>query len=926
MQTSLIKQIITSLGYPKIAFKMSVAGRQKRIYQSTLVSKLFAAASILMLSVNASAVGMGGINVASALGQPLKAEIELVAVNKTEKTSLVVRLASPDAYKGAGLEYPQGNKFKFQVESRANGELYLKVSSEQPVSDPFVSMLVELSWASGRLLREYTFLLDPPGYIAEQPKQEEVQPVAPLVQSAPLEIVASPAGQPAPAVAPVQESKPAESKPVESKPAEKHPMVVTTRQAAAAPAEKQVATGNITVQNGDTLNKIADQNKPAEVSLERMLVALYRANAEQFDGGNMNRIRAGKILRLPEQNELTAVAQSDAAKEIRAQTADWNAYRQKLAGAATVSSQPQEGKQVATGKIASSVADKAPVAKESAKEMLKLSRGEAPGDKAGAGAGGKQLSAQDKKNAEREDAIAKAKTAKEEQMRTALLEKNLKDMQRLAQLKAETAALLKSSGGASAVVAAPPVVAAASGVKPVPAAKPKPKVVVQEPSLVDQILQEPLYLGIGAAALLGLGGIVILLGRRRRASAASAAVSSNKEDTSVLTGRITAPVVPSPDTGDFTKVAAVTATVDESTEQAETDPISEADLFLNFGRDVQAEEILRDALQHTPGDHRIHLKLLGIYANRKDANSFSSIARQLQNSGDEEAWQQAAEMGHKLEPGNPMYGAVAGDAGSTVTLDATPDFVLDNAPTEQESLTADLDIDLGDAEKTAILTPDDMTTVQAESMDFDITPANNSAVAPMEMDFDITSTESSTATPDEIDFDVTSAGSSLSEEETQAEEEEADLDDLVFDVSSTNSSEPEIQAETHDPIGMGEPEKEEHSDEDGMAFTLDFPVDEAPEKPLAEAQPAEIGLGDINLNFDEAAPPVEPMSVDSTPEVPAPEVKDEHWHEVATKLDLAKAYQEMGDAVGAREILEEVLREGDEEQQEAAQSVLNQIG
>src|SRR3989338_2261839 len=138
---------------------------------------------------------MGGINVVSALGQPLKAEVELVSVNKAEKASLVARLASPDVYRGAGLEYPYGTKFKFQIESRANGELYLKVSSAQPVNDPFVSMLVELSCASGRLLREYTFLLDPPGYIAEQPKQAEVQAVAPAVQSAPPEISPRPVEQ-----------------------------------------------------------------------------------------------------------------------------------------------------------------------------------------------------------------------------------------------------------------------------------------------------------------------------------------------------------------------------------------------------------------------------------------------------------------------------------------------------------------------------------------------------------------------------------------------------------------------------------------------------------------------------------------------------------------------------------------------------------
>ena len=136
-----------------------------------------------MLSANVSAVGMGGINVTSALGQPLKADIELVAISKTEKDSLVARLASPDAYKSAGLEYPSGNNFKFEIESRADGQPYIKVSSAQPVNDPFVSLLVELTWSAGKLSREYTFLLDPPGYVAEQPAKTEVQAVAPEVQA-----------------------------------------------------------------------------------------------------------------------------------------------------------------------------------------------------------------------------------------------------------------------------------------------------------------------------------------------------------------------------------------------------------------------------------------------------------------------------------------------------------------------------------------------------------------------------------------------------------------------------------------------------------------------------------------------------------------------------------------------------------------------
>ena len=125
----------------------------------------------ITLSATVSAMGMGGINVTSGLGQVLTADIELVAVNKADKASLVARLASPEVYKSAGLDYPYGNKFKFQIDSRANGDPYLKVTSTQPINDPFVVMLVELTWSSGRLMREYTFLLDPPGYVAELPAQ-----------------------------------------------------------------------------------------------------------------------------------------------------------------------------------------------------------------------------------------------------------------------------------------------------------------------------------------------------------------------------------------------------------------------------------------------------------------------------------------------------------------------------------------------------------------------------------------------------------------------------------------------------------------------------------------------------------------------------------------------------------------------------------
>ena len=184
-------------------------GRQAAPTKWLVMLKPLGIVVALMLSTTVYAVGMGGINVTSALGQPLKAEIDLVSISKSEKDSLVARLASPEAYKNSGLDYPYGRQFQVRDKSRPDGQSYISASSVQPVNDPFVSLLVELSWSSGKLSREYTFLLDPAEYAAEQPAKAQVQAVAPtlpprrlqsVVPAAPGSAVTS-AIQPAPVVA-----------------------------------------------------------------------------------------------------------------------------------------------------------------------------------------------------------------------------------------------------------------------------------------------------------------------------------------------------------------------------------------------------------------------------------------------------------------------------------------------------------------------------------------------------------------------------------------------------------------------------------------------------------------------------------------------------------------------------------------------------
>ncbi len=821
------------------------------------------------------AVSMGGINVVSALGEPLVVEIRLEAASKAEAGTVSVRLAMPDRFKAAGLDYPYGlPQLKFQIEKRAdNGEPYLKITSMQPINEPFVTLLVELSWSSGRLLREYTFLLDPPGYAAALPKAEEVSPIKPSVFAT---SVLEPQDEQA-IRATVTADKAA---PVEATPA-------TSQIFTAAAERSNVASGTIKVRRGDTLNKLAHQTKPDDVSLERMLVALYRANANAFDGKNMNRLKAGKILRVPEQSELDNLAQADAVTEIRAQAADWHAYRQKLAAASVLTAEETAVREV-SGKINTSVADKAPAAKESAKEVVRLSKGETSGAK----------DVQNKRLTLEEEVIAKKKSLQESNERVALLEKNVRDMQHLMKLKSEAAAKpeINTESGKLETLSKVPVIPAISSSAGMAASAVQPAKPLQQleagtlaPTLLDEILDEPLYRTGLAAALLTLLGLGLIVTRRRKKMGG---VTKNKAGSIRDSARsaILGPAAASLETGDFTgQHAEVSSGGNELAN--EVDPISEADLFLTFGRDEQAEEILKEALNKNPGFHQIHLKLLSIYANRKDANAFSAIARQLQDSGDAAAWEQAVVLGRKLEPNNPIYDGTGSAApGQAAVMGAvsvaTPD--LGKAP------------DVGKAKE------------QLPALDFDLGfGAPKTPVAAVEESHNSTVMMSAP-----MDFDVTGSNTSLPARSGEpAAAPTMNLDDQIFDVTASHAP---IPAATQAKTAAAAPA----SADMGLAFTLDFPSADksavAPEKVVTK-ETRDIGLGAINLNLDESFAPPTPS--------PIPPAGDEAtlYEYIATKLDLAKAYQEMGDSAGAREILEEVVRDGDEQQRAEAEALMRQL-
>ena len=220
-------------------------------------------AGVLTLSIPALALGLGKLTVNSGLGQPLSAQIELTAAQRDELDSLRARIADPSVYRDNGAQYVGAlARARITIEQGVNAS-YLRVTTAAPVNEPFLNLIIELSWATGRVVRDYTFLLDPPGVT----EMQAVEPAAPI----------RPEAAPTPTTRAGRRAAEA---------------------TASAPSTSTTSTatdtaGSYTVKRGDTLSKIASQYKPENVSLEQMLVALFRSNESAFEAKNMNRLRTG---------------------------------------------------------------------------------------------------------------------------------------------------------------------------------------------------------------------------------------------------------------------------------------------------------------------------------------------------------------------------------------------------------------------------------------------------------------------------------------------------------------------------------------------------------------------------------------------------------------------------------------------------------
>ncbi len=921
-----------------------------------------------LLPFASHALGLGKLKVHSALNQPLNAEIEFTSLADAEIKGLNIGLASRTDFIAAGVERAAFlSQIKFNVVRRADGRHVLRLTTVDPIREPFLHMLLQLDWTGGRLVREYTALIDPPYQIsAKAPAVEPpraaapvvapeptpapapvAEPVAPPVEAARVAPMPVPAPEPA---APAAEDQPfgptgaptetlsadgwpmeeGEVPPVAAKPAAPK----TAAKGRIGPAPSWANTASHTVSRGDTLWSIAKKiRSDSQVSVEQAALAIYNHNRDAFFDNNLNNIRSGKILRMPERDAVEALPKEKAHIAFQAQFDAWQEYKRRLASAkrTVAAAEPEAAEKPAPAmKPATETAatkKEAPATPKGQRqdELLKIVRANLEGEK-GADA---RKATEPSKGGEREQVTLaeRAATLEESLVSKQIEQKELgeKISQVRAQLKREarlieleSQALAPAPDKAAKPAEAPkaevpkaeplkpetPKVEAPSAAVPKPletqkAEAPAPKPAAKKPvpppppapekGFFDVLLGDllmPILLGVVVLASAVIG--FIYMRRRRKASAefeesilASQAVTTENMPTHEATAEAGVSAAESSILSDISQGNLANVRTDE------VDPIAEAEVYLAYGRDETAEEILKDAVVKHPQRHELKLKLLEIYSVRKDVKAFETLAEELYAAvgGQGKIWEKVEEMGGKISPANPMF---RGAGAKTVTASAgaaTPATVA-AAPTE-------------------VAPPPTAAIAPESALDFDLgTPAVTTS-AKEEKSFD-------------LDFDLgearpASAAAKQPEAALAAKAEPAafDLGLESFDLGT--------------PAAPAAPAKEPSFDLD---FDLGTPAAE-PAKPATvtgEVKPAAPTGDDFTVDLGE---PMTSESVEAALDVAATpstgEVQQQQWDEAATKLDLARAYIDMGDADGARSILEEVIAEGSAEQKKQAQDLIAQI-
>lgn len=885
---------------------------------------------VLMSPWAGFAAGLGRLTINSALGQPLQAEIDLVAVNNEEISSLAAQLGSHEAFQQAGIDYkPFFTAFNISIEPRSNGDPFIKITSPNAINEPFLNVLIELSWASGRLMREYTVLLDPVESVI-------TEPVAPVISndSVAAESRSDKSGAAVPQTQQTVTSKATETTPVSG---------------------NQPGTTYGPVIQGDTLSDIARQVSPDGVSLNQVLIAMFRANRDAFIEDNINLLKVGVVLHIPNQGEIAAISEAEANQEVKVHVADWRGYRNRLVVAANESTESEIIKQSDTGQISATMADDEVESKGRPGEVLRLSSGALLDDLPSPGSSGNEMP-QDRLRMMEEDATARNLALEEANERIAILEKNIQDLQRLLELKnpslaeaqmqaenilspeptapelmfeaeseqmhesdsaleTESIAVMSDtsefpSGTGLNDAVDPDLIVQTGAAEPfVPSGELTPP--VEEVSLMDQLMKNLTYIGAAVAFLL-LGTLAIVRMRRKKAEDELAADEMGIEASMALRERM-ASVKAADSLASHDEIAAGSVNPDdaavddaldaeqvyENQHQAETNAAiddhadkAEADIEMNAAHGWQQES--EDSSIQSDDETNIDLG---------DGADVNEQATQSDQSDDD--------VEFDLDLDEPVSGESDSDTASAVSDQEEPalDLNIDDEPVLEKPEISDLAANESD------------NMLNLDSPEFDENDVSEEAEEKTETETEAVSYESDNDMPYDLD---TSAGDAVSEPATldeSATDEHNDALDLAIDFPDVSETTTQAEAEETDEIVRDSDSSENEDKALDLELDLDTDTDSKfePQNTNSNLLSSDSSLSDLKSEME--IPALESEEITA----PVAGEKDAHWHEVETKVDLARAYLDMEDAEGAREILEEVINDGDEQQKENAKAMLSEL-
>ncbi len=668
---------------------------------------------------NAVALGLGDIDLKSVLNQPFNAEVELLSATEDDISELKVLLGSRQAFTNAGIDRSVFlSKLKFTVTQNSSNKPVVRITSRNPVTEPFLDFLLEVTWSKGKLLREYTVLVDPP----------VTMPAAPVALTAPTARPVTPVVQ-QPAVQPVKPvvQAPAQQKVTAPSPAKQ------VQNTALPPVSKEAGDYGPT-RRSETLWAIAERVRPdTDVSMEQTMLGLLRANPEAFVSNNINNLKTGHVLRVPERSDLTSISDTAAKREASAQYAAW---RQARTDSKTAKQSASSSKTANAGTAAES----------------KLQLVAADLDEANAGTVDRS-GEQGTENSLKRDLVlanealeAQRSEGKEMTNRLGVLEEQIQNMQRLIQLKDDELARMQANAGSEITPADSEIVpngdsdlgpAIASDLEAgldapenipsmeadqeadalnipgdeaeidVTATGPVVETAIEPVSFLktftDSLMQNPLWLGLGAA-LLALLAFFGLRGRRSSDTEFQESIlqSSSRISDEHLTD-FSETQVRSADLHDSSLSEFAVSDMADTVDNNEANPMAEADVYLAYGRFQQAEELLKEALSNDPDNEELNLKLLGVHEAAGNTDAFDNHARDiLTHLGDHEhpMWKKVATMGLALSPNNPIYnpgGPAAVPDESTVVEELPSIDTLDqDAPVSVADNTVDFNKDKSD--------------------------------------------------------------------------------------------------------------------------------------------------------------------------------------------------------------------------------------